>query len=205
MQNKMEIKLELNEFVKSNMMQINSDIECEFMVDAQTGIQGQLYKLNNSNEYNWMEALNILLGKAACIGEEWNYHQLDADSWTNIFNPKNDFPPHILKTFEKTPIEKFLLKLKEFKSHVIEKTNPSPQDKGRFQQTVYKPFKFNGQNVSEIYNEENILPPEEIQNLFSFDQIEILNCFSNSKKWNWQFWFIETKKEYFLFEEYIVS
>jgi len=70
----MEIEINKEEFTKSNMLKLNSDVESVFRIDSNFGLQGQLLKLTKSNNLKPVESLSILLGRLACIGEEWNYN-----------------------------------------------------------------------------------------------------------------------------------
>lgn len=200
----MKIKILKDEFVKSNMLKISSDVECVFRIDSNFGLQGQLSKLNKSNGLTLIESLNILIGRLACVGEEWNYIEFTEESWENIYDPKTPLTQHILKEFSKIDSQLFDEKINQF----IEYFSSREERNTSFIKINHRysgSYKFNGENIANYFRDINIINNISELNLDCLDLDKKKSVYVNKDNWNWQLWLIETEKYHLLFEEVIIS
>lgn len=194
--NQTKIHISQDEFIASNMKYSNLDIECEFISYGKRGIQGTLWKLSKTNKVPFLDALYILLGKLACVGEEWNFKELKKENWEYIFNPNDEHANYILKEFKKCQIGKFEKRFSDYLNFIEDQTK---------ELTISTTFTFNGKNNEEIYKSKYALPQEKVEKLNPLVDKRYLNCYANTELWHWQFWFVETEDEFYLYEESILT
>ena len=152
------------------MLNLKNDVEAVFSVDCNFGLQGQLFKLSRTKNLSTIENLSILLGRLACVGEEWNYKTFREQEWENIYNPKNEKTKNILKVFRKSTAETFLKEFNEFHNYFLNKKyeqvsasiNISPNYRGQ--------YRFNGSNIDKFYNKVNL---ESNPDSLKFDKLNI--------------------------------
>ena len=70
------------------MIQIESDVECVYNIDASFGLKGQLLKLSKNNNIELVQSSCILIGRAACIWEEWDFKEFERENWENLYDPQ---------------------------------------------------------------------------------------------------------------------
>ena len=198
----MKVDVTREEFVAANLLELDKDVESVFQVDASIGIQGQLLRLQKSDSINVMQGLNILQGRLACIGEEWDYAEFQAEHWANVFDPPQEFSVYLLKSFEVSNAKLFIDKLDQFKNHYLLQEN---QESSSRVPSFFGSYKFNGENVADYLNQVKAFPSISDLKVNPFDPSENFKVFSNTDLWNWQLWFVETDSDYFLFEEIIIS
>lgn len=187
------------------MLNLKYDVESVFSVDCNFGLQGQLLKLSRAQNLSTIENLSILLGRLACIGEEWNYKTFREEEWENIYNPKTAKTENVLKIFRKSTVEPFIKEFSEFQDYFLNKKynqaptsiNITPNFRGQ--------YKFDGTNIDEFYKKPNSKSnPVSLKfDRLNTGEIELILC--NVEQWNWNLWFIETKSDNYLFERIIVS
>ncbi len=198
----MEINIEEQAFINSNNLALERDVESLFHIDASSGIQGQLLKLEKSNSIDANQALCILQGRLACIGEEWDYAEFKAEHWANVFNPPQEYSVYLLKSLEATSPQLFIEKLSQFKEHFLSKEKDSSNLRLA---SYFGSYAFNGENVADYLNQVQVSKSIADLKVNAVDPSKILKVFSNRDLWNWQLWFVETESAYFLFEDIIIS
>jgi hypothetical protein len=192
-------------FTKSNMLNLKYDVESVFSVDCNFGLQGQLLKLSRTQNLSTTENLSILLGRLACIGEEWNYQIFNKEQWENIFNPRTTKTENILKVFHKSTVEKFMKEFSEFQSYFLNKKYKQVTTSINIIPNFRGQFKFDGSNIDKFYKVANSKnnPGSLKLDKFNIDEIELILC--NVDSWYWNLWYIETKNDNYLFERIIIS
>ena len=201
----MKIEIDIENFVRTNTLELNTDVECVFKIDASFGLKGQLFKLSKSNNLDLTQRVSVLIGRSASIGEEWDYANFTNIEWQNIFNPKSKLSEHVIKEYEKTIALKFDLRFKEFKSYFIEKAEIQNEETRKLNLTYTGKYIFNGLNSRKFYSIENL--SKKVESI-KFDEIEnqnIIEIYANLEKWYWQIWIIDTEENSYMFEEIIIS
>ena len=201
------MKIEINkyEFIRSNMLKLNSDVEIIFRIDTNFGLQGQLLKLEKSNNITSFEYLNILLGRYACIIEEWNYQEFKEEEWGSIFEPKRELIENILKTFEPLSTQLFLSEFNEFRKYFIYRTFEQLPTTIKIKPNYLEYYKFDGINVDQCFKFMKPIKDPSKLNFGIFNNEDIKTVIANRNKWNWKLWFVETHDNSFLFEEIITT
>ena len=198
-----QLTITLDEFVGSNSLVMESDIECVFAIDASFSLKGQLYKISNSNNLTSTERLSLLLGRSACISEEWNFREFGEENWISLFTPQRKLGSYIIKSYSEIDKDSFTNRFYEFRSYFIEQTTKPRDETYKLNHTFYGNINF--RNGYTIYDKNCLV--NNIQNLEwdVFKQEEIVKCYANREYWYDQIWFIETKEHSYLFEEIIIS
>jgi len=178
-----EMNIELEKFSKYNEEYKNLDVNTECMSYGAKGARVDLFKINKSDNISSEACLNILLGKSACVIEEWNYKE--SDSWSYIFNENC-----ILKEFKRTPVFRF-------KEHLYGYLDYVKSDSCEL--SITKPIMFNGANVDQIRAKENLLSAKEIQELNPLKDEVIISCYAHQEIWHWQIWYVETEHAGYLY------
>lgn len=198
----MKVDINRKGFVAANLLELDNDVESVFQVDASSGIQGQLLKLKKSARINLNQALNILIGRLACIGEEWDYKDFKETHWGNIFNPPQEYSVYLLKSYQEVDANLFIEKIEQFKNHLMDKEE---EESVKLNYSYFGGFIFNGKNVSDYLSELKEYNSVKDLNFGPFDLSEKAIAYANKDLWNWQVWFVEGESAYYLFEEVIVT
>lgn len=186
------------------MLEISRDVECVFRIDSNSGLQGQLLKLDKSNGLKIKESLSILLGRLACIGEEWNYNDFHKENWESIFGSENTLSQYIVKEFSKIESHIFDEKITQFLDYFSVKEYQNAASIS-INHNYSGNYKFDGENIIDYFKNMNVLNEVPKLNLSDLDSYKQKSVYVNEEKWNWQLWFVETKEYHFLFEEVIIT
>jgi len=187
------------------MLNLENDVEAVFSVDCNFGLQGQLFKLRRTKNLSTNENLSILLGRLACVGEEWNYKTFREEVWENIYNPKNEQTKNILKVFRESTAETFIKEFYEFQSYFLNKEYEQASTSINITPNYRGQYAFDGSNVDKFYNKVNM---ESNPALLKFDELKIDDIdiiLHNVDHWYWNLWYIETQSNNYLFERIIIS
>lgn len=201
-----KILIDKNQFIQSNLLVLTKDVACIFCCFANSGLQGHLLKLDYEEHLSTNEQLSILIGRSACIPEQWNYGTFTATDWAKLF-PSNEgsLNGHLLTSYSKTPRQEFLNQYQKFKDYFIEKTNLEKEAAKELNLTSSGPIHLDGKNTEVIA--QMAKPMQHIQNnhFLEIPASAIKNCYANIENWNWQIWYIETQKYSILFQVTITS
>lgn len=187
------------------MMNLKYDVESVFSVDCNFGLQGQLLKLSRTQNLSTIENLSILLGRLACVGEEWNYKTFKVEDWENIYNPKTAKTENILKVFRESTVESFMKEFSEFQGYFLNKEykqvttsiNITPNFRGQ--------YNFDGSNIDKFYKKANSKSNPDSLKFDKLNAVDIEQILYSDEHWYWNLWYVETKADNYLFERIIIS
>lgn len=126
----MHLEITKPQFIEANMLTLDQEVKNVYYNELKKGLRIRLLSVSKSNKKSTLEYLSILIGRLACLTEEWDHHSFNDLNWANVYQSSDNNTADMPREFMEISPNLFEDKLLELQQEegIVENINDLDKD-----------------------------------------------------------------------------